>query len=173
MRLASPALAEGLLKYYIENEDFLSAFEPERPAGFYTLEFQRSMLESEQKLAQNGKTYRFYMSRAEAPEEIIGMVALNEIVRGAFQSCFVSYKLDHRFLRLGYAREALNALSSFAFSGLRLHRLEADIMPRNIASINTALSCGFSHEGMSPKYLRINGVWEDHIHMVKLNREME
>ena len=36
-----------------------------------------------------------------------------------------------------------------------------------------ARKCGFSEEGRSPRYIRINGVWEDHIHMVRLNEEGE
>lgn len=29
--------------------------------------------------------------------------------------------------------------------------------------------CGFVNEGLSKQYLKINGVWEDHVHYVKLN----
>ena len=29
----------------------------------------------------------------------------------------------------------------------------------------------FTEEGLARRYLNINGVWEDHIHMVKLNEE--
>jgi ribosomal-protein-alanine N-acetyltransferase len=31
---------------------------------------------------------------------------------------------------------------------------------------------GFQEEGLSPQYLKINGKWEDHLHMVLLNQEM-
>ena len=72
-----------------------------------------------------------------------------------------------------YAAEALEAMVELAFEGLNLHRLEASIMPRNAASLALAKRCGFSEEGRSPRYIRINGVWEDHIHMVRLNEEGE
>jgi len=28
---------------------------------------------------------------------------------------------------------------------------------------------GFYNEGIAQKYLKINGIWEDHVHMVLLN----
>jgi ribosomal-protein-alanine N-acetyltransferase len=56
-----------------------------------------------------------------------------------------------------------------AFMELNLHRLEANIMPRNKASLKVVEKLGFHHEGLARRYLHINGQWEDHIHMVKLN----
>ncbi|MFR2405064.1 MAG: GNAT family N-acetyltransferase, partial [Eubacterium callanderi] len=60
-----------------------------------------------------------------------------------------------------------------AFGPLGLHRIEANIIPRNRASLRVAEKLHFRNEGLSSKYLKINGVWEDHIHMVLLNEEME
>ena len=69
--------------------------------------------------------------------------------------------------------EAVNECVRIAFEELGLHRIEANIMPKNKASLGLARKCGFREEGISPKYLKINGVWEDHIHMVKLNESLE
>ena len=46
-------------------------------------------------------------------------------------------------------------------------------MPKNAPSMRVLQKCGYVNEGFSPKYLCINGVWEDHIHMVKLNEAQE
>lgn len=46
-------------------------------------------------------------------------------------------------------------------------------MPRNRASLRVLEKCGFEWEGLSPRYLQIHGVWEDHVHMVRRNRAME
>ena len=35
-------------------------------------------------------------------------------------------------------------------------------MPRNVRSQRVVEKCGFRHEGVALRYLRINGVWEDH-----------
>jgi ribosomal-protein-alanine N-acetyltransferase len=36
------------------------------------------------------------------------------------------------------------------------------IIPRNTASTRVAQKVGFRHEGRALRYLKINGVWEDH-----------
>lgn len=107
--------------------------------------------------------YRFYIARREAPEEIIGLTSLGQIVRRAFQSCFLGYKLDQRFLRRGYMTEAVRETVRIAFEELDLHRIEANIMPRNLASLGVARKAGFYEEGLALKYLQINrGVGRPH-----------
>ena len=49
---------------------------------------------------------------------------------------------------------------------------EANVMPRNKASLKVLEKNHFVNEGLSKYYLKINGVWEDHIHMVKINYAM-
>jgi ribosomal-protein-alanine N-acetyltransferase len=40
--------------------------------------------------------------------------------------------------------------------------VEANIIPRNAASIGLVKKLGFRYEGTAERYLRIAGVWEDH-----------
>ena len=73
----------------------------------------------------------------------------------------------------GYITEALRALVfDIAFGPLGLHRVEANVMPRNNRSIRVLEKLGFVQEGLARDYLRINGRWENHIHYVTLNREL-
>jgi ribosomal-protein-alanine N-acetyltransferase len=67
----------------------------------------------------------------------------------------------------------VKALIDVAFGKLALHRIEANIMPRNTASMRVVAKLGFYDEGLAKSYLKINGKWEDHIHMVLLNRGIE
>jgi ribosomal-protein-alanine N-acetyltransferase len=46
-------------------------------------------------------------------------------------------------------------------------------MPRNARSRRVVEKLGFADEGLATKYLKINGVWEDHIHYVMLNLALE
>lgn len=48
------------------------------------------------------------------------------------------------------------------FTELKLHRLEANIQPGNIKSIQLVQSNGFKKEGYSPRYLKIQDEWRDH-----------
>ncbi len=45
-------------------------------------------------------------------------------------------------------------------------------MPRNLRSLKVVSNLGFNYEGVSNSYLKINGKWEDHIHMVLLNEKV-
>ena len=64
---------------------------------------------------------------------------------------------------------AVEMLTKYAFEELDLHRIEANVMPKNKASLRVLEKNDFMNEGISKYYLNINGVWEDHIHMVKIN----
>jgi ribosomal-protein-alanine N-acetyltransferase len=58
--------------------------------------------------------------------------------------------------------EGMRAVLAQAFGPLKLHRLEANIQPGNVASIALARRCGFACEGFSPRYLKVAGRWRDH-----------
>ena len=171
LRPAHPRMARKTAAFYEKNKDFLQPFEPKYDPDFTTAAYQKALLKADARAARDNSGLRYWMFRKEDPETPIGCVAFTSIVWGAFRSATVAYKTDREFLKQGYAAEALEAMAALAFEGLGLHRLEASIMPRNEASLALAKKCGFHEEGRSPRYIRINGVWEDHIHMARLNEE--
>jgi len=175
LKILSPDEADQALKYYTENKDFLAPFEPVRDSIFYTLTEQETLLREDMINAQKGQSVRFwiYLKDDTTINRPIGSLAFSNIVRGVFLNAFVGYKLDGQYLNKGYMTEALKKGVTIMFTEFGLHRLEANIMPRNIASLSVAKKAGFYEEGLAKKYLRINGVWEDHIHMVMRNIEME
>ena len=59
----------------------------------------------------------------------------------------LGYILRRDHWKRGLANEALTAIVSHAFGTLELHRLEADIDPRNAASIRSVERLGFKLEG--------------------------
>jgi ribosomal-protein-alanine N-acetyltransferase len=50
----------------------------------------------------------------------------------------------------------------FAFTELGPHRLEANIQPTNVTSLNVVKRLSFRREGYSPGFQRVNSVWQDH-----------
>lgn len=94
--------------------------------------------------------------------QVVGVVNINEIIAGAFQSGYLGYYGMLNFCGKGLMTEALRSAVHYAFNDLGLHRLEANIQPENEASIALVRRVGFVKEGFSPRYLRINGEWRDH-----------
>lgn len=162
-----------VLDYMLRNREFLREWDPARLPDFYTLEKQREMLEGDLDQTEFGQLAKFWIYKREELWRIIGSISLSNIVRGAFQSCHLGYRLDRDEVNKGFMSEALARVIRYAFEELRLHRIEANIMPRNAASLKVVRKLGFESEGLARKYLRINGKWEDHLHMVLLNEEME
>jgi len=93
---------------------------------------------------------------------ILGAVNVNEIVRGPAQSAFLGYWIGAPYARQGYMTEALQLALRHAFTTLGLHRVEANIIPINRASIALVKRAGFRREGYSVGYLKIAGRWSDH-----------
>ena len=104
-----------------------------------------------------------YFIHLNKTHEIAGVINLNEIVRGAFQSAYLGYYCFEGYEKKGLMTEGMLLAVNYAFSTLKLHRLEANIQPENAESIALVLRCGFVKEGYSKAYLNINGEWKDHV----------
>jgi ribosomal-protein-alanine N-acetyltransferase len=102
------------------------------------------------------------VARVQATGEVVGVININEIVGGAFHSAYLGYYGMAKFSGKGLMTEAVGSAVAYAFGELGLHRLEANIQPNNHASIALVRRLGFQNEGFSPRYLRINGEWQDH-----------
>jgi ribosomal-protein-alanine N-acetyltransferase len=162
-------MAAAIAAYYQHNAAFFQPWSPTMDPTFFSVDYHAQKLRQEQVQHRNCRLLKLWISRATVPEPIIGHVALSNIVWGGFLSGFLGYALDQRYNGQGYMGEALTALIDHAFARLQLHRIEANIMPRNQASVRVVERLGFVCEGLSPRYLNINGVWEDHLHYVRLN----
>lgn len=158
-----------ILDYHIRNKEFLKEWEPLRLEAFYKKELQQKQLENDLVHLEKGTGLRLWIFKRGIQDKTIGCIAFNNIVRGAFLSCHLGYKLDKDEINQGYITEALKKGIDIIFKGYQLHRIEANIMPKNKGSLAVVEKLGFKQEGLARDYLKINGKWEDHIHMVLLN----
>lgn len=71
----------------------------------------------------------------------------------------------------GLMSEALTALIRFAFGTLALHRLEADVDPRNDPSLRALERQGFRKEGYMRERYHLNGETQDTVFLGLLDRE--
>lgn len=93
---------------------------------------------------------------------LVGVINLTNVILGPLRSGFVGFYAFAGNEKQGLMREGLSLVVRHAFRKLKLHRIEANIQPRNVASIALVKSCGFTKEGFSPRYLKIAGRWRDH-----------
>ena len=93
---------------------------------------------------------------------LAGVIAINDVIRGAFQSGSLGYYAFAPYARQGLMREGMLLVLKHAFGKLKLHRVEANIQPGNWASIALARKCGFVREGLSRRMLKVRGRWKDH-----------
>lgn len=175
LKVLEESSAGILLDYYARNKDFLEEWELKRKNDFYTLEAQAAQLRNDYKDYEEKRALRLWLFKKGDAEKsrTIGAIAFNNIVWGAFLSCFLGYKLDKDEINNGYITEALEKGIAIIFNEYKLHRIEANIMPKNARSLRVTEKLGFYNEGLARNYLRINGKWENHIHMVLLNKNLE
>jgi ribosomal-protein-alanine N-acetyltransferase len=160
-----PALhtdAAALLRYRVDNRAHLAAWEPQREASWYTVEqCLRNILDGQLAMQQD----RGYPLLVFAPDgrEIIGTFTFANLVRGAFQSCHLGYGMAAVWQGQGLMQEVLEAGLAWAFGDLGMHRVMANYLPRNVRSGRLLQRLGFEREGYARQYLKIAGVWEDHV----------
>jgi [ribosomal protein S5]-alanine N-acetyltransferase len=94
--------------------------------------------------------------------DLVGVVNVSEIVRGAFRSAYLGYYAFQPHAGKGLMHAGMAKVIQHAFTSMKLHRLEANIQPGNTRSIGLAKALGFRREGFSPRYLKIGGRWRDH-----------
>jgi ribosomal-protein-alanine N-acetyltransferase len=99
---------------------------------------------------------------------LAGVVNFSEIIRGAFQGAYVGYYAFAPSAGYGYMSEGLALALDFAFDGLALHRIEANVQPANDRSLALVERLGFVREGYSARYVKIAGRWRDHVRFAML-----
>ncbi|MEO1436247.1 MAG: GNAT family N-acetyltransferase [Bacteroidota bacterium] len=172
LRTLEPSHGPILLRYYRENEAFFRPWLPAFDDDFISLGFQTMRLAYDKKAYDRGSKINLYLFQKTEKEtkQLIGDISFSNIIRGVFQSCFVGYKMAESANGKGYMTEALAHSIEYIFREYNLHRVEANIMPRNHASQAVVKKLGFKQEGYSEKYLKINGRWEDHLRFALLNQ---
>ena len=104
-------------------------------------------------------------------DELIGVANFTNIHGHPRHACTLGYSLTENAQGKGLMVEALEAAVPWVINEFRLHRIEANYMPRNERSGRVLEKIGFQKEGLAKKYLLINGVWEDHILTAFINHD--
>jgi len=103
-----------------------------------------------------------YLIRHRECGSLVGMVNVNNIVRGSLQTGFLGYAAFASHAGQGLMTRGMRAVLGSVFGDLGLHRVEANIQPGNTHSIGLVRRLGFEKEGFSRRYLKVGGEWCDH-----------
>lgn len=141
---------------------FLTPWEPTWPEDDLTRTAYRRRIRRYMREVKDDHAYPFFIFREE-DEALVGGCTLSSVQRGVQQSCSLGYWAGESFAGRGYVSRAVRALIPYVFEELRLHRLQAACLPENERSKAVLRKCGFREEGHARGFLRINGVWRDHV----------
>jgi [ribosomal protein S5]-alanine N-acetyltransferase len=146
---------------------FLTPWEPTWPADDLTRSAFRRRLRRYAEDQRNDQAYAYFLFRS-GDQVLVGGLTLANLRRGVAQAGSLGYWIGAPYARRGYMSAAVTALVPYAFSTLRLHRVEAACIPTNAASISLLEKTGFEREGYAREYLCINGQWQDHLLYARL-----
>lgn len=150
----APVLAQ-LLR---DNRAFLEPWQPARRDEYLTERAQQQVA---------AKALQDYDQQLSVPlviqdaGRVAGTITLQSIIRGSFQSCSVGYWIAEEAQGKGLATAALREAVDLAFHELRLHRVQAETLPKNERSQQVLNRLGFVAYGTAQNYLKIAGAWQD------------
>ncbi len=145
-----------------QSRDFLTPWEPAWTSSELTRTSYRRRLKYYARDMREDLGYAFFMFDSEK-DTLLGGLTLSNVRRGVTHACTLGYWVGAVHAGQGKMTAGVRAAIPFVFDTLRLHRLEAACLPRNEASIKLLDRVGYTREGLARRYLKINGIWQDHV----------
>ncbi|WP_297299713.1 GNAT family protein [uncultured Methylovirgula sp.] len=161
LRPAEPYDYEAWADLREKSRSFLTPWEPTWPGDDLTRTAFRRRLRRNLQEITNDEAYPFLIFRDD--DTLVGGLTLGQVKRGVAQSATLGYWMGVPYAGKGFMSRAVRAMTGYAFTSLHLHRIEAACLPHNEASIRLLERVGFKREGFARAYLRINGLWQDHL----------
>ncbi|WP_341211951.1 GNAT family protein [uncultured Limimaricola sp.] len=145
-----------------DSAEFLTRWEPTWAKDHLTRRaFTNRVYWAQRSISQNTALPLFLIRRAD--DMLLGAITLDNIRRGPAQAGTTGYWVGAPFARMGYMREAVQAVVHHAFTTMDLSRIEAGCLPENTPSRRLLERCGYKYEGVAQSYLQIDGRWRNHV----------
>lgn len=162
--------ADAVADFLTRNTAHFAPWDPPRPHGFASADFQRGSLQRQAQAFAEGSTWRWYVELKGQPNRVIAKLELSSVVRGPHQSAFFGFAIDREWQGQGLMHEAAEAVVKEAFGPtLNLHRLQAAHRIDNLRSAALLDRLGFLPIGVARDYLFIDGQWRDHRLVERIN----
>ena len=170
VRIVREEDAEPLARVARSNREFLRPWEPARDEDYFTAEGQRRIIDDALLLYSGGIHLPCTIL---LDGELVGRINVNNIVRGSLQSGDVGYWVAESAGGRGVATSAVEAVLQISFTVLNLHRVAANTLVHNARSQRVLEKNGFERVGLAPKFLQIDGIWQDHLLFQRLNPDWD
>jgi [ribosomal protein S5]-alanine N-acetyltransferase len=162
LRPAAPGDYAPWSRLRAASRTFLEPWEPTWPDDDLTQTAFRRRLRRQDEDISRDEAYAFLIFD-QTSDELLGGITLGGVRRGVSQTGTLGYWMGAAHAGRGRMTRAVAAVVDFAFTRLRLHRVEAACIPENTASIALLEANGFRREGYARSYLKIDGGWRDHV----------
>lgn len=163
IRPLQPGDEPGLVEFSSKNKDFFYPSGLVRLPHDLTVEHWTEYITDWQKELAAGSAMRFLVFHENNDQIPIAKINYSQIFRGLFQACYLGYGMDEAYCGRGLMTLALRLTNAYMFNEQNIHRIMANYRPENKASAAVLAKLGFVVEGQAKDYLRINGVWRDHV----------
>ena len=169
LRTPHKKMLRAIISFNNKNKERFKVWEGELDEDYYTKAYQKRLIKAERKAQHRSDSLCFYIFK-EDTLSLVGKISVYSVAFGNASNAVLGYKLDKDAEGRGYMKEALEKVVEFMFDEINLHRLEINLIERNVRSKNLAKSLGFTLEGESKQFMEINGQWEDHLRYVLINK---
>jgi ribosomal-protein-alanine N-acetyltransferase len=152
----------------LRSREFLAPWEPVWPSNDLTRAAFRSRIKRYWREIEDDAAYPFFIFST-VERQLLGALTFSNVRRGVAQTASLGYWIGAPYARRGLMTSAVGLAMGFAFDHLQLHRIEAACLPNNPASIALLARCGFEQEGLARRYLKIAGLWQDHLLFARIS----
>jgi ribosomal-protein-alanine N-acetyltransferase len=156
------SFSQTMQAFLIKNKEKFAPFEPLRSEDYFYESSIRQRI-SASWVDYEAKKCLLLVFTLKDSAEIIGSVNFTNFIYGVFQAGYLGFSLDKNHEGKGLMHEVLSFSIDYVHQKYGLHRIMANHLADNQRSKNTLAKLGFVQEGFARSYLKINGMWQDHV----------
>jgi len=129
-------------------------------ASFQSMEEASLLIKKIEDDINNNDGITWAIALKENPEVLIGNIGLWRFMKEHYRA-EIGYMLLPEYCRKGYMKEAITQVINFSFNRIKIHSIEANINPLNLASATLLQSVGFIKEAYFKENYYYNGRFLD------------